>query len=117
MEERKCKSCGDPLRDIGFGKYICDYCGSMFENHYNDIRFLEVLREPAERIAAQCTIPYYMRENLNPDELTSYSLSELARSLADGLKGFMKVIVSEDPSRMATIVRGEVRVIPPDHQF
>ena len=117
MTERKCKSCGAPLRDIGFGKYICDYCGSLFEDHYNDIRFIEVLREPAERIAAQCTIPYYMRQNMNPDELTNYSLSELARSLADGLKGFMKVIVSEDPSRMATIVRGEVRVIPPDHRF
>lgn len=31
MTEHKCKNCGAPLRALGFDKYFCDYCGSVYE--------------------------------------------------------------------------------------
>lgn len=45
------------------------------------------------------------------------AVQDLAHSLADGLVNFMRVDVEEDPYRQATIIRGTVRVVPPDFRY
>ena len=117
MREIKCKSCGGPLKDIGFGKYICEYCGSLYEDYFGNIRFIEVAQKPSQRIMAQISIPFQARDYVDSNKISDYTLSELRQQLAEGLSSYMKISVNEDPCRMATIVRGEVRVIPPDHRF
>ena len=41
----------------------------------------------------------------------------LGHELAKGLAGFMKIETREDPYLRATIIRGTVRVVPPDFMF
>ena len=54
---------------------------------------------------------------MKSEDLSKYTVQELSAKLAEGLAGYMKVTVNEDPFRMVTIVRGEVRVVPPDFRF
>ena len=117
MTQRECKACGAPLKSIGFGKYICEYCGSLYEDDFGTLRFIEVAREPCQTISARCEIPYELREFRDNEGLTKLTLRQLSQQLAEGLMGYMKLYVSEDPCRMATIVRGDVRVIPPSQRY
>lgn len=117
MKILKCTSCGGPLKEIGFGKYICEYCGSLYEDDFGSIRIIEVGQERPQRIMAQVSVPFQARKYMNPDSISDFTISELKQKLADGLTAYMKISISEDPINMVTIVRGEVRVIPPDHRF
>lgn len=118
MIDRKCKSCGAPLKSIGWGKYICEYCGTLHEDDsFGRINVITVVQKPAQTITAQCTIPDEMRRIMEPEDLGKYTLRELSESLADGIAGLMKIRVSDDPMYCRTLVRGEVQVIPPDHRL
>ena len=43
IEEKKCKNCGAPLKNIGYNRYKCEYCGSIYEENTHHI-FIEVER-------------------------------------------------------------------------
>lgn len=122
VEQRKCTSCGAPLVIEGspqFKRWRCEYCGAVYVNkgerdHYH---FVEVCPAPVCRLYAEKRIPHYIREGINADDISNYTIEELTHQLAEGLAACMKVDVREDPTMKATIIRGEVRVIPPDFRF
>ena len=118
MIARKCKSCGAPLKSIGFHKYICEYCGTLHEDEddYGNIRVVTVAQKRPQTIVAQYAIPDAVRRIMEPEDLGRLTLQELAESLSKGIAGFMRLKVSDDPVS-GTIVRGEVQVIPPDHRL
>ena len=117
MIKRECKSCGAPLKSIGFGKFICEYCGSLYEEEEGKIQILEICREPVQTITTEIAVPRDMRDYMAEEDISKYALKELTRQLAEGLSAYMRLKVTEDPFRSATIVRGDVRVIPPSHRF
>lgn len=112
MIELKCKNCGATLRPDG----KCEYCGSVFR--FDSLTHV-VCVHPADAsvLSAHLEIPFDARRYMRPEDISKYSVRELSAQLAEGIAGYMRVDVSEDPCRMATIVRGTVRVIPPDHRF
>jgi len=115
MKELKCKNCGAPLERNG----KCSYCGSVFEVSYfeNEIKFVEVGAPKVETLQAVMEVPFEARHYMKDEDISAYSLRELSRQLAEGLAGYMRLDVMEDPCRMATIVRGRVRVLPPNSRF
>lgn len=115
MIERKCKNCGAPLERNG----KCSYCGSVFEISYfgSDIKFIEVGAPKAETLEAKIEVPFQVRHYMKEEDISAYSLRALSEQLAEGLAGYMRLDVMEDPCRMATIVRGRVRVLPPNSRY
>ena len=115
MKELKCKNCGAPLERNG----KCSYCGSVFEISYfgNEINFVEVGAPKVETLQAVMEVPLEVRHYMKDEDISAYSMRELSRQLAEGLAGYMRLDVMEDPCRMATIVRGRVRVLPPNSRF
>ena len=117
MEELTCKNCGGHLKEIGFGKYKCEYCGTVYQTEDRFGGFIEVAQSPTNRLRAEVAVPFQARDYMKSEDLSKYTVQELSAKLAEGLAGYMKVTVNEDPFRMVTIVRGEVRVVPPDFRF
>ena len=115
-DQLQCRSCGAPLRDIGFGQYRCEYCGSVYRREGETV-FVETVHSPVQKIAAKITIPMETEYRIPKEELSKYTIRELTSRLAEGLAAFMKVEVERDLMHNASIVYGSVRVLPPDHRF
>ena len=119
MTELKCKNCGGPLRRTGLDAK-CEYCGSVYQLDVHE-RLILVHDARAQVIQAEMRITEDMAFCLSEEELTRLTINEMRNKLAEGLTAFMKVTVSDDPwdpfHRHERIVRGQVRVIPPDARF
>lgn len=113
MKQRKCTSCGAPLESIGFNKFICPYCGSIYEDVDGTIRIVTVYPEPTATLKAECILGNEMRSVMDERTLSQIAMDGLERKLAEGLKEYLTLRVEEDPLRQALIIRGYVRVIPP----
>lgn len=120
MEEMKCKSCGAPLKRRGSGELICEYCGAVYrvdESYPAEIRFVEVQQAPTMTLAAQVRYPDEIAIHVSEEALAERTIQELTYELAKGLAPVMKVMVNKDYIHGETIVRGTVRVVPPDFRF
>lgn len=120
MKQLQCKCCGAPLREVGYANYHCEYCGAVYTERngvLETIRVVEVNQAHAKTIRAALEISHRFRENVPPEELSKLTIEELSNRLAKGLAAYMKIETREDPTMMATIVYGSVRVIPPDARF
>jgi len=108
--ELKCKTCGAPLTLDG----RCEYCGARYI----------VQNEILVRTAPCALIPlavetqvsgYYARSG--EQAAAEYALSEMRYQLADALTGALKITTRRDYYRDLIIIRGQVRVAPPDFHF
>ena len=125
MEELKCQNCGATLRKDG----VCEYCGSRYRierpNQFQpfEIKYVEVGAPQVRTLAAETVV----RENdmrlaadreRYADFLSEQAIKDLSHKLAEGLSGFMKLQTKQDfGPNGATIIRGTVRVVPPDFRF
>ena len=124
IEQMQCKSCGAHLKRRGSGDWICEYCGAVYrvnESYPAEVRFVEVQRAPTKTIVAQVRYPDEIAIHVSEEALAERTIQELTTELAKGLAPYMKVMVSKDyrggPFGTETIVRGTVRVVPPDFRF
>lgn len=119
MEDLKCKSCGAPLTPTVDGRYKCSYCGSLYErsNDHGVISFIEIRHPQIQTLSATVSVPFEARDFMDPKEISEMSLARLTEELAKGLASYFKVYTRNDPFTMATIIRGEVRVLSPDFRF
>lgn len=117
MEERQCRNCGAHLVSEGMGRWRCEYCGSVYETdcYRGEITFVEISRMPARKLVGQVIIPNEYRL-LHPDSLSRYAIDQLRQQIAAALETVMRVTVENHPYCGETVVRGEVRVIPPAEQ-
>ena len=105
-----CKNCGAPLNSEG----KCEYCGAIYSPIITPI-FLE--NPKATILTADVNISNDLRRHMNPDDLSDYTIQQLSRKLAEGLSAYMKLRTSNDYFTDSTIIRGEVRILPPDFRF
>jgi hypothetical protein len=118
MKELKCKNCGAPLRPDGF----CEYCGThyKFDTKTDQMSVIGRTYVPADVISAKVVIPRHMTVALqnNADDFSKFALNELAHKLAEGLAGYMRLTVEDDPGLLdAKAIRGDVRVLRPDFRY
>ena len=123
MQEFKCRACGAPLTHKHGNQFKCEYCGSVYaiegSNSYTIPPFatLEIEHPKIERLAAQLELPWEAKRYMGDEAATKSAISELTRQLAGGLAAYMRLDVQEDPMRMATVIRGTVRIVPPGFRF
>lgn len=125
MEELKCHNCGAPLVSTEQHHiYKCEYCGSMYKVETQKINGLdygvryERIKEPgAQTIVTECAISPYELEQF-PEEYTSqYAVNRIKEQLVDSLTDYLKLDIHYDPYHNYQIIRGQLRVVPPDFRF
>lgn len=103
-----CTNCGAPLKN-----WKCEYCGAEYAPSYEMI----CIESPkVERLRAEVIVPRYDQYRFG-DDLSKCTIDRLTHELAKGLAAFMKIQAEQDYRLDATIIRGEVRVVPPDFRF
>lgn len=124
MEQMQCKSCGAHLKRRGFGEWVCEYCGAVYrvdESTPGEIRYIEVQQARAQTLQVQVKYPDEIALHIGEEALAERTVQDLTYELAKGLAPYMKVMVSKDYRGglfgTETIVRGTVRVVPPDFRF
>ena len=109
-----CPNCGAPLK----GRYRCEYCGTELSTRPSPEKVYVIERYSRVHVLeAQMAIPFEAKAYMDEDALSKYTIRELTRQLAEGLASAMKVDVYDDPCQMRTVIRGTVRVLPPDFRF
>ena len=120
LEPLKCQSCGAPLIEAAPGLYKCEHCGSVYKDPQvscYQASFVQVMRPEVMTISAETALHRHEVEALDAEDLTKFTLYELRAKLADGLTAAMRIDKTEDYRRDMTIIRGTVRVVPPDFRF
>lgn len=115
IEERKCKNCGAPLRNVGYNRYKCEYCGSIYEENTRHL-FIEVERPQCFTIGATASVPEYVVRK-NPDFASSYVADELAQSLAERIKEYMTIRQDYDIRNMDYIYQAQIRILPESYRY
>lgn len=111
-----CPNCGAPID--GSGK--CSYCGTVYRKENNV--YIEVEHPKVKVIASDVvwdrnTIKAFV-ESGNEDAFSKMTLDKLANELAKGLAGYMKLEMKHpDFAHDCQIIRGSIRVVPPDFRF
>ena len=115
MEKLTCQNCGAPLSADG----RCAYCGTHYKIDYSidGPRYMVIHSSPVQTLMARAEIPYRYRGIGDDDALSKMAVEDLTHKLADGLADFMRLDVEDDPFMQATIIRGTVRVVPPDFRY
>lgn len=122
IKELKCKNCGASLTKIENGfeiNYKCEYCGTLYntENKNNVIQFTTINSPPSQTLSSCIRISDWTKENNNIEDISQFTIEQLSMSLAKGLAAYMRIDTEKDPFEKATIIRGTVRVIPPDFRY
>lgn len=120
MYERKCQNCGAPLKfgtlPDGVRTWKCEYCGSVFTQKADHIVLIQ--DQQARVLASEVRIPSYMMQyGANEESLAKYAKDRLVHSLAEGLSDFMEIRMDRHNPDFDTVIRGYVRVIPPDFRY
>lgn len=116
MEKLTCKNCGAPLDKNG----KCSYCGTIYKIEYDPVlpaRIIELHSAPVKTLACQATIPRFIVDKMDPEAARDYTLEELRNKMADGLLGMMEIHSEVEPYSDVMVVRGYVRVVPPEFRF
>ena len=125
MKELKCHNCGAALVSTEkHNIYKCEYCGSIYEVDIKKINGLddgvryERIKEPgAQSIAAEYAISPYELKQLPEEYISQRAISLIKEKLVDGLTDYLKLDVRYDPYHDYQIIRGQLRVVPPDFRF
>lgn len=114
-EEKKCKNCGAPLKNIGYNRYKCEYCGSIYEENTQHI-FIEVERPQCFTVRATASIPEYIVRK-DPNFASNCVTDQLAQSLAERIKEHMIIHQGYDPRNMDYIYEGQIRILPKSYKY
>lgn len=110
--ELKCKNCGSPLE----ADLHCAYCGAKYRKEFDKVVVIEKHDRRFDTLYAQANVPEYWM-SADPEAATEITLEDLARQIADGLKGYMKLSAERDFRTNGQIIRAMVRVARPDERF
>ena len=116
MEKLTCKNCGAPLDKNG----KCSYCGTIYKIEHDPIlpvRIVELHSAPVETLVCQATIPRSVVEKIGQEAAKDCILEELRNKMADGLPSMMEIRSEVEPYSDIMVVRGYVRVVPPEFRF
>lgn len=120
LEPLKCQSCGAPLIEAAPGLYKCEHCGSVYKDpeiNCYPTSFVQIQRPGVMTIRAETAISRHELAALGAEDLTKFTLEQLRQQLAEGLIAAMRIDKIEDYRRNMSIIRGTVRVVPPDFRF
>lgn len=113
-----CMQCGAP---INRERMICEYCGTRYERTEDLARPLRIIYSPEVRpqiLQSQVAIDNQEINYISDaDEIARLVHSRITTQLAEALEPYVEYTVQEDPAYRRQVIRGRVRVMPPDYRF
>ena len=118
MKALICTQCGGRIDPE---KMRCEYCGTRYEQTGDLARPLRITYSPEVR--AQILQSQVAMDNQvinvvsDADEIARIVHSRITAQLAEALGPYVEYTVQEDPTYRRQVIRGRVRVLPPDYRF
>lgn len=116
LQPLTCKNCGGA---INRATYICEYCGTAYENRSGIPYIIETQQKPCKVLQMQTTIPEeLLRSDYLPKEyIVNQAMGNIRDQLAKALEDYLRVEMTYDHRTMRQIITAQVRVIEPDYRF
>lgn len=115
MEALICKQCGAAINPRTM---MCEYCGTKYINEpsYN---VLHIAKPGAITLETKTIIPdiqlYMFRDD--PERMRQFVRNKMTMKLAEALEPNIEYTIEENIDQMVQIVRGRVRILPPEYRF
>lgn len=111
MKSLICDRCGgtiNPKTDR------CEYCGTY---HFREVPIGYINISPkVEVLNAEIRVDNAM-VFMYKEHFGELATNEITRKIAEGIAKYIEYTVQEDPHRDQQVVRGRIRVLPPDYRF
>lgn len=116
LQPLTCKNCGG---SINRSTYICEYCGTAYEDRSGIPYIIETRQKPCKVLQMRSFIDEeYLKSDLFPREvIVNKAMGDIRYQLAKALEDYLKIDMSYDPRTMRQIITAQVRVIEPDYRF
>lgn len=114
MKKLICKCCGGKINS---STYRCEYCGTQYEKHQDNIIRIETYQNPCRVYKAQM----YMRndeiEMLGKENASEIAIKQLSRNLAEAIEPNLEIVTEYDPLLMSQKISARVRIVEPKYIF
>lgn len=114
LQPLTCKNCGG---SINRSSYVCEYCGTAYEDRNGIPHIIEVQQKPCRVLTTRTSIPEELLRSTARDSVIDFTMSDIRSQLAKALEDYLKIEMSFDPRTMRQIITARVRVIDPDYRF
>lgn len=120
LKAYRCPNCGGM---INLDTMRCPHCDTQYREEYDGTITkvkVEVCEAKIHELGVCNRIDDIFLEKLPEKEREDFSMhviDQMAYSLAKQLVPFMKIQTHKDPTSMATIVQGKLKVVEPHHDY
>lgn len=116
LQPLTCKNCGGA---INRSTYICEYCGTAYENRSGIPYIIETQQKPCKVLQMRSYVDAeLLRSDDYPREvIVNQAMSNIRDQLAKALEDYMRVETTFDPRTMRQVITAQVRVIEPYYRF
>lgn len=116
LQPLTCKNCGG---SINRATYICEYCGTAYENRSGIPYIIETQQKPCKVLQMRSYIDEaVIRSDIFPREaIVNKAMGDIRSQLAKALEDYMRVETTYDPRTMRQVITAQIRVIEPDYRF
>lgn len=116
LQPLTCKNCGGA---INRATYVCEYCGTAYENRAGIPYIIETQQKPCKVLQMQTSIDEeLLTSDIYPREvIVKQAMGNIREQLAKALEDYMRIETSYEPRTARQIITAQVRVIEPNYRF
>lgn len=112
MNSITCPNCASSnFNDIGFGKYICQYCGTVVELDNGNVYRLEICEKPVKYFESRVVLPAESRDYLVQQGMLDSKVREiLSKNILNEVCEEMRIKEDVDIGRMTYLYQTRIGV-------
>lgn len=113
MEKYICEQCGGSINPVTMK---CEYCGTQYKSHNNQIIRVETFRNPVKTLCAECRISKFDVANIGSDNAARHITNRLSAMFAQEIEDIIQLDAVYDPARMEYHIHGMLKVVIPEQK-
>lgn len=108
----ECPNCAsNNFNNIGFGKHICQYCGTVVEIDHGNVYRLEICEKPVKYLESSIVLPAESRDYLVRQQILDTKVREmLSRNILDTVCAEMQIKEFFDIDKMSYLYETRIGV-------
>lgn len=114
LQPLTCINCGG---SINRATYICEYCGTAYEDRAGIPYIIETQQKPCRVLRVKTEIPEEIMRSLARDSVIDITMNRIRDQLSKALEDYLKIEMTYEPRTMRHVITAQVRVIEPDYRF
>lgn len=113
MEKYICEQCGGSINPVTMK---CEYCGTQYKSHNNQIIRVETFYNPVKTLNAGCRISKFDVECIGADNAAKHITNRLSAMFAQEIQDIIQLDALYDPERMEYNIHGMLKVVIPEQK-